>query len=294
MFESLLGNAPLKAYLEKALLENRLQQTLLFTGLDGIGKSLFAREIANSLVTGSDLHILQPEGKSGLYAIDTLREMIAQEHAAPFQSLGKVFILSDVHRMQPAAANALLKTLEEPSPDTTFILLTSRPDELLPTILSRCTTLHFQPIPEELILQYLKTNNLPLHLAKFAHGSLGKVHELIAHPTLEEQRAILFSLLRSPPSYPDLMQSLEKIESLFPEEVDPVQTNRWADALFSYLFMWHRDQHVKEQPHLLFFPEEPKSTPIPLHKVEKALDKARFAYSRNMKLSHCLKIALEV
>lgn len=115
MFEHILGNEPIKAYLQKATQENRLPQTLLFTGPDGIGKSLFAKDLAASLLKSGrspDLHILSPEGKSGLYAIDTLREMMDKEHAAPFQSPGKVFILEDAERMQPASANALLKTLE--------------------------------------------------------------------------------------------------------------------------------------------------------------------------------------
>lgn len=298
MFEHIFGNASLKAYLQKAIEENRLPQTLLFSGPSGIGKSLFAHAVATSLLKSKnspDLHLLKPEGKSGLYAIDTLREMIDKEHAAPFEAPGKVFILEDVERMQPAAANALLKTLEEPTPDTTFLLLCSSLQEILPTILSRCTILHFQPLPEEAIVQLLSAKNHPTHFAKCAHGSAGRAFELAEHPELEEQRKILFRLLSDNPSYPELALQLDKIEGLVKEEEDPVLTNRRAEHLFSYILMWHRDQHVRHtgsNSNTLFFPEEPQREPVSLKKVEKAIEKGRLAFNRNMKLAHCLKVAI--
>jgi DNA polymerase-3 subunit delta' len=298
MFESIFGNDTIKAYLERALLEKRLPQTLLFSGPEGVGKSLFAKEIAAYLLqslNSPDLHILKPEGKSGLYAIDTLREMIEKEHAAAYQSSGKVFILEDVERMQPAAANALLKTLEEPTPDTTFILLCSSTQEILLTILSRCTILHFHPIAEELIVAFLNKKQLPTHFAKKGQGSIGKALELAERPDLEEQRKILFRLLAQKPSYPEMALQLDKIENLLKEEENPLFLHRRVEYLFSYILMWHRDQHARAlgvEERLLFFPEEPACSPIPLTKAEKAIEKARFAYMRNMKLSLCLKTAI--
>lgn len=294
MFELLLGNEPIKAYLQKALQENRLPQTLLFAGLDGVGKSLFAKEVAAHLLDSAkspDLHILTPEGKSGLYAIDTLREMMEKEHAAPFQAPGKVFILEDAERMQPASSNALLKTLEEPSSDTTFILLSNSPQEMLPTILSRCVVLYFQPLTEgqvESILESrLQNKSYPIHLAKLAHGSAGRALELAEHPELEEQRKILFQILLQKPSYPERMFLLEKLDS--ETEEDPIKANRRIEYLFSMILMWHRDQAVRQLGgHSLFFPSEPQGESVSLQKVEKAIEKARLAYQRNMKLSQCL------
>src|SRR5690606_7547809 len=134
-------------------------------------------------------------------------------------------------RMQPASANALLKTLEEPTPDTTFILLSSNIQEMLPTILSRCTVLYFQPLPEEDIVQLLAKKNLPAHFAKLSHGSAGRAFELAERPELEEQRKILFSLLANKPSYPASALQLEKIEAFIKEEEDPILTSRFAEYL---------------------------------------------------------------
>lgn len=291
MFSHILGNEPLKAYLQKAIRENRLAQTLLFAGIDGIGKSLFAKAVAKALLGkdhSPDMHILRPAGKSGLYAIDDLRALLEKEHIASFEGQGKVFILEDVERMQPASANALLKTLEEPSPETTFILLSANANEILPTILSRCAILHFQPLKEEEIASLLHVKGHPARFAKMADGSLAKAFELAENPVFEEQRKILFDLLANRPSYPELSLKLTQLEEKMDLEEDPVKAARHLDHLFASLLMWHRDQHLREAgapENLLFFPDESAQKPTPFQKIEKAIDEARLAIQRNMKVS---------
>lgn len=295
MFDHLLGNEPLKAYLQKAVEQNRLPQTLLFAGPDGVGKKRFALALAARLLRSErspDLHILGPEGKSGLYAIDTLREMIDKEHAAPFEADRKVFILEEAERMQPESGNALLKTLEEPTPETVFILLSSAPQLILPTVLSRCVALAFQPLPEAAVATLLQVHNLPIHWAKWAHGSAGRAFELAQHPEIEEQRKILFRLLAQKPSYPELAKQIEKLEALVEEgkEEDPLRVKRRVEHLFAYVLMWHRDQTARAvgaPAGSLFFPEEAGAT-SPLKEIEKRVEKAHLAYQRNLKLSTCL------
>src|SRR3990167_9439119 len=101
MFGSLLGNQPIKAYLTQAIEQNRLPHALLFTGLEGIGKRLFAQHLAAALLNSPleriekghhpDFHPLFPDGKVGLHSIETLRALIEEVHSAPFESSGKVF-----------------------------------------------------------------------------------------------------------------------------------------------------------------------------------------------------------
>jgi len=295
MFKHILGNEPIKSYLQKALLNNRLPQTLLFSGIDGIGKSLCAKALAAHLLQSErslDLHILKPEGKSGLYAISTLREMISKEHSAPFESSGKVFILEDIERMQPVAANALLKTLEEPTADTTFILLSSSASEILPTILSRCIILNFQPLSESLIETFLQERGHSACLAKLAHGSAARALELAETPELDDQRKILFTILSKRPIFPELSLQLKKLETLVEEgkDEDPVRVSRRIEFLFSYILMWNRDQQLRllgTRPDLLFFPDEGGSFPI--GDMEARVAKARLAFQRNIKLSVILE-----
>lgn len=296
MFSHILGNEPIQAYLKRSLAENHLPQTLLFQGPDGVGKKLLAQALGETLLkskTSSDLHLFAPEGKSGLYAIDTLREIIDTSHASPFGEIGKVFILDDVDRMQPVAANALLKTLEEPTPDSTFILLTSSPGEILPTILSRCTQLRFQPIPEDDIATFLKDRSLPIRFAKLSHGSIGRALELATAPEIDEIRTLLFQVLREKPSFPLLFQSVSKIEELVlaQKQEDPVTTSRRVNHLFTLILMWVRDREAKAlnvKDELLFFPEETDHQPVSIDRLEVLIEEAGLALSRNMKLTTVL------
>jgi DNA polymerase III subunit delta' len=304
MFNALIGNESVKVYLTRALQENRLPQTILFAGPAGIGKSLFAKSLATHLLrkeNSPDLHILTPEGKSSLYAVETLREMIDKEHAAPFEAPGKVFILEDIDRMQPVAANALLKTLEEPNPDTTFLLLSSKPQEILPTILSRCVILTFFPLPEQSIGALLHSRGVSPHFAKLAQGSAGRAFELAEMPELEKWRKVLFRLLSEKPPYPEAALRLSKMETEIDQgkEEDPVRTATRIEYLFSCILMWARDQTLKFQKNppldLLFFPEEATPAFVPnLQLFEQKVEEARAAYQRNIKLSICLKIALQL
>jgi len=293
MFDSILGNQPIKTYLERVLKEGRLPQTLLFSGIDGIGKSLFAHALARELLQSNqspDFHILKPEGKSGLYGIDTLREMIDEDHASSYAGKGKVFLLEDAHRMQPAAASALLKTLEEPSVETTFILLSSNTAEVLSTILSRSTILVFKPLKTSEIETFLQGRGLSVQFAKYAQGSIGRALTLAQHSGLEEQRTLLFELLENDFAYPEKMQKLLSLETMLEEgkEEDPVRFASQIEHIFSLILMWHRDQNLREargKEEWLFFPDTPKKHPENLQEVERKVETVRLAISRNMKIS---------
>lgn len=300
IFDSLLGNEPIKAYLRKAVKENHLPHALLFKGPAGVGKSLFAQHLAAELLQSTfhridtenhpDFHPIRADSKSGLHSIDTLRHMIDEVHSTPFENRGKVFLIYDAERMQTASANALLKTLEEPNPDTTLILLTEHPSDILGTIRSRCVALSFQPIPEEEIALFLRSKGHPEHFAKRSHGSLGKALDLSTKPPLEKT---LFPLLAQKPSYPKLLQMLEKIEALIEEE-DPVKKNQNAEQLFSACLLWVRDQHARREGlgrDALFFPEEEEvAFPLPtMQSILRKVEEARTCYQRNIKFSVCLE-----
>ncbi len=299
MFEKIVGHESLRAYVAKAMGENRLPHTLLFSGMEGIGKALFAKMLAAKLLgcdltrieSGNhpDFHLGRPEGKSGLYAIDRIRSLIEKDHNAPFEGNGKVFILEEAERMQPASANALLKTLEEPAPDSTFILVTSAPHELLPTILSRCVHLSFHPIPKEEIETILVGRGLDPRSAALSHGSIGKALELAQNPKLEEMRKILFTALSMRGNILEVSKSISELEKRVEEEEDPIRHNHLVEHLFSLILIWSRDQEVKSLglDEYLFFPGESHLGPI--QEIEKKIDQARLAFQRNIKLSAILE-----
>ncbi len=135
-------------YLRRAHEQNRLAHAYLICGASGSGKRQLAAELA-SLVNGTDpknvfgtnareIFVAEPESKSRRIVIEQVREL---EHALQMRSVTggrKVAIISDADRLQPQAANAFLKTLEEPPKDSLLLLLSTLPEALPDTILSRC------------------------------------------------------------------------------------------------------------------------------------------------------------
>src|SRR3954451_16912038 len=135
-------------YLRRAHEQHRLAHAYLITGPAGSGEEILAAQLAQ-LVNGTpasdvltpkarDIFVARPESKSRRIVIEQIRDL---EHALQMRAAngrGKVAIIPDADRLQPQAANAFLKTLEEPPKDSLLLLLTALPEALPETILSRC------------------------------------------------------------------------------------------------------------------------------------------------------------
>lgn len=148
-----LDSRPVRV-IEQALAEGRLGHALLLYGDDLGVLELLARHLAvrilncppeKDVLEHPDLLTLSPSGKMRQIRIgkdahesNSVRALIHEIHLSPSVSQRKVALVREIDRMNKFAANALLKTLEEPPEDTTLLLLTCRPHDLLPTILSRC------------------------------------------------------------------------------------------------------------------------------------------------------------
>jgi DNA polymerase-3 subunit delta' len=139
-------------YLQRAHQQNRLAHAYLISGPPGSGKQLLAAELA-SLVNGTnandvfsskarEIFVARPESRSRRIVISQIRELEHTLQMCASNSRRKVAIISQADRLQPQAANAFLKTLEEPPKDSLLLLLSALPEALPDTILSRCI-----PIP---------------------------------------------------------------------------------------------------------------------------------------------------
>jgi DNA polymerase-3 subunit delta' len=145
-------------FLRRADDQNRLAHAYLITGPAGTGKKLLAAELA-SLVNGTnvddvfsekarEIFVARPESKSRRIVIEQIRNL---EHALQMRASNgrcKVVIISDADRLQPQAANAFLKTLEEPPKDSLLLLLSALPEALPETILSRCIAIPLAPLDQ--------------------------------------------------------------------------------------------------------------------------------------------------
>ena len=177
----LIGNSDIQNYLSVMVNKKAIAHALLFSGPAGVGKGLFANWFAEKILGSTphpDLFHLHPEGKLALHNIDALRAFSDQVYLAPYEAEKKVFILHDAERMQPAAANALLKTLEEPAPSAVIILTSSHPERMLPTIRSRCRQFPFQRVGTEEIASFLQQKGVEREkaelLAQRGDGSVAK------------------------------------------------------------------------------------------------------------------------
>ena len=205
----------------------RVPHGLLFYGPKGIGKRLTADVLAASLLcenfdaasseaavpcgqcaacramseqTHPDFHVVVPAGeKIKTIKIEMIREVIGQAMRVPTLSSRRVIIIDGADSMNEAAANSLLKTLEEPVSETIFILVAERQAAILPTILSRVTPIAFSPLTDDELLSLMKRMPerypSPEVLALIADGSAGRAIELAENGGLE-RRAESLHILR--------------------------------------------------------------------------------------------------
>jgi DNA polymerase-3 subunit delta' len=228
-FDDIIGNDLVKNYLMQMVKKNAIGNSLLFAGIEGVGKSLFAEALAklelnvDTLKNHPDVYIYRPEGKIGMHSIDSMRHMCEKVYLAPFSSSKKIFIIHNAEKMLPSSANSLLKTFEEPSLDTIIILLSSNPGALLPTVLSRCRVIRFHQINSEAIADYVvknfgKEKDEAKKIAGLSGGSIGKACRLAADES-DNIRKQLIDLLSKDKikHYSDITQASKAIFELVEE-----------------------------------------------------------------------------
>jgi DNA polymerase III subunit delta' len=313
MFSSLVGNERIKSCLQKMSDDQSLTGTLLFKGPEGVGKGLFAIAVAKALfgkghvekiekAIHPDVHLFYPEGKTGMHPITAMRDLIKEMALPPFEAPYKVFIIHDAERMLPTSSNALLKTLEEPVEKTLLILLTSKPDKLLPTIPSRARCFAFFPVSEKEIRLFLeerlqKAPQEARQIAFLAQGSLAKAL-FLAQKSSDPARALLVDVLSTRYDYPSLCKALALLEEGGQKEEGAPPINE-APALFEQILFWYRDRHLLAlggslellfyQDHLLAL-QKAEQLPLPsLRKLLLLIQKCTEASERNIRLRHCLE-----
>jgi DNA polymerase-3 subunit delta' len=176
-------------------------------------------------------------------SIDQIRTLVLARSAfAPHEGRAKVFVIRRADELSASAANALLKTLEEPGARTHFVLLTSQPDALLPTILSRTLRVRFAPLPEEIVAELLEARGVAKtrvrEIARLAAGSV-EAGEALADPEESEARerfvARALDALASPQVEPvlALAEDAKKDKDRLPEHIAALASalaERAADA----------------------------------------------------------------
>lgn len=240
MFENILGNEKNKKILEKAINLKKMSHSYIFWGTEGIGKKIIAKEFAKQILclgdnkpdckcksciefdseNNPDFQLINSENDK--IKIEQIREMQRKIAEKPIISHHKVYIIDSADRMTPEAQNCLLKTLEEPPKYIVIILICSNENNLLSTIKSRCTRLHFDKIENSEILDYINKNepdkNISPNIIEFAQGSIGKALKLSENIEIYENVEKLIEQMKSK----DLIDIMKSAEQLYKskEEID--------------------------------------------------------------------------
>lgn len=222
-FPGVVGHARVTAMLSRAIERERLHHGLVFAGPRGVGKATLALGLAcalNCMVAPAigcgrcdscrrllggrhtDFARLEGQGKMRMIATGPAREIALSAQRAPFEGRAHVVLVDPADRMHPAAAAALLKSIEEPNPGVYWVLLATNVRDILDTILSRCMLIPVERLSSEdtrkVVLQSAGTDDARRELAiSLADGSPGVALELLHDASLEPTRSLLIETLHA-------------------------------------------------------------------------------------------------
>jgi DNA polymerase-3 subunit delta' len=201
--QTIIGHEAQRAALARLVRNNKLPSTMLFCGPSGIGKMLVAQELTTTLLCSEaggtyggcgtcqrcalvragnhpDFHLFDASIE-GTGKAEELRGLLYGLHLKPFYAGNRVIVLDRADLLTAQTTNLLLKSLEEPRPNTFFILLTPNRSQLLPTVLSRCQSYHFHALSDENIRSILATKYEEAELGALvalSNGSLAHLEHL--------------------------------------------------------------------------------------------------------------------
>lgn len=219
-FSAIVGQERAIGYLKRILTEGKVPHAYLFSGISGIGKTTTALAFAQALnclepsrgeacghcvscrqMAGGnfpDLEIIRPEGR--VIKIDRIRELIRRIGLKTVSGRYRVTVIERAEWMTTEAANAFLKTLEEPPPGNILILNVAEKRDLLPTVLSRCQKVPYRPLPADVIAAWLgrehgMSEDTATVLARLSEGSLGRAARMAESGFSTQREAHVENLL---------------------------------------------------------------------------------------------------
>lgn len=218
-FDQIIGHDMIIDYLKKAIEKDRVSHSYLFEGEESIGKKMVALSFAKALLCKGegnkpcgrciscikfddanhpDFQLIEAQDR--LISVEVLDELLRTINITPLESERRIILIDDSHHMGLNGQNILLKTLEEPPTYINIILITSNPNMLVPTILSRCQIVKFYPVESSRIVallrkKYNKTWEEANFIAHFTKGSVGRSIQISQSTDFEEKRKKVIELI---------------------------------------------------------------------------------------------------
>lgn len=320
-FSDIIGQDTIREHLQNALETGNVSHAYMICGEKNSGKEFIANIFARALQCEKggtepcdechsckqalsqnhpDIIKVMHEKPNVIGVEDIRRQINGDIITKPYQGPKKIYIMNEAEKMNEAAQNALLKTLEEPPEYGVIILLTTNEEAMLDTILSRCVVLRMKPVADELVEKYLMGEyHIPDYkaavCAAFARGNLGKAKLLAASEDFDNIKNEAVTLLK----YIHDMEINEITKAIKKMEEYKLEINDLLD-IFS---IWYRDallfKATNDVNHLIFKEEiqyikktASKSTYEGIEKVLKALDNAKKRLSANVNFDLTMELLL--
>jgi DNA polymerase-3 subunit gamma/tau len=269
-FAGVIGQQPIARTLRNAITQNRVAHAYLFTGTRGVGKTSMARifaaalnapdaladapkppdvefptldiqqRMAQAIMRGDDLNVIEIDAASNR-SVEEARQLIAGAGLSPTGNARfKIYIIDEVHMLTREAFNTLLKTMEEPPAHVKFILCTTEPHKVPPTIQSRCQRFDFRNIPAKQIAEHLRNvldqekiqadHSVLFQIARLANGSMRDGLSLLDRLLATGQSPLTTEVLEQMFGLPDQQLILDLVDALADGDL-PTALQRTADLL---------------------------------------------------------------
>lgn len=217
-FENIIGHEQNIEHLENAIENGQVSHAYIFNGEDGIGKMTTAKAFVKALLcesknscgtcqsciqidSGNHPDVIYVTHEKAGIAVDDIRDQVNQSvFVKPYSSDYKVYIIDEADKMNAAAQNALLKTIEEPPAYAVIILLSNNKESFLETIVSRCVVLNFGPLKESQVREYLNSHYDNMNgredlAVSYSMGNIGKAQKVIESDDFNEQKDFCLNLM---------------------------------------------------------------------------------------------------
>ena len=320
-FADVLGHEQTITHLKHAIQFHNVSHAYIINGEKGSGKKLLAGIFAQTLqckkgglepcmecqsckqsVSQNQPDIIRiTHEKPGTISVEDIRQQLNGDILIkPYSSLYKIYIIDEAEKLTIQAQNALLKTIEEPPIYAVILLLTTNVGMLLPTIQSRCVTLHLKPVSSALIEKYLMEDlEIPDYYANictaFAQGNVGKAKRLALSEDFKEMLSHALHLVKyiSEMEVPELIEDLKRINTY------KMEINDYLDLLI----VWYRDvllfKATRDADSMVFSEElisirekARHSSYEGLERIIKALEKTKIRLNANVNFDMALELLL--
>ncbi len=320
-FQDVLGHEHLIEHLQSAIAMGKVSHAYILDGEKGSGKNFLADIFAAALQCeekgtspcGKCTSCRQAEGKNhpdiirithekpNTISVDDIRQQLCGDiMIKPYKGPYKIYIVDEAEKLNVQAQNALLKTIEEPPAYAVILLLTTNAESFLPTILSRCVTLHLKPVKDSVVRKYLMEQvQVPDYqadiCAAFAQGNIGKAKRLAMSEEFGQMKEHAVHLVKyiQDMDISELINSMHKIAEFKTDISDYLDLLMvWYRDVLLYKATWNPSSIVFSDELTIIEKMASRSSYEGIELILKALDKAKLRLNANVNFDLTMELLL--